>query len=322
MKGFIYKITNRVNGKMYIGQTRFTIEHRFKQHLKNAIRDKRNQPLYRAFNKYGIKNFDIESIEEVNIEELNEREMYWIAYYNSFKEGYNATIGGNGTALYTWTDSQYEEIKSLYLSGFSLKNLCEKFNVCNVTMKGILLSLGLKIRKPLDFNNYELQEIIKEYKAGVNLHTFSSKYNVSLYTMKEFLKKHGVDLKDRYSIVKDTKVHPDVINDFLSGMKYKDLEIKYHTDSRTIKKILVINGISLNSYRGLRQTVKGAFCMTDEQCLEAIKMYNDNIKVKNIASKFNVNISTIYELFKRYHVKCSRYNHSKSVQSLKENSKG
>lgn len=319
MNGFIYKITNRVNNKVYIGQTRFTIEHRFKQHINKANRTKVICPLHKAIKKYGAENFKIESLEEVPFEKLNEREMYWISVYNSFKSGYNATIGGGGKALYVWTDNEYMEIKSLYLSGFSLKDLCERYNVCNVTMKGILLSLGLKIRKPLDFNAYELNMLINKYKQGIGLHKLSSEYRVSLPTMKSFLKEHGVKLEDRYNILKDTQIHSSVVRDFLDGMSYKDLEDKYHADTRTIKKILVIHNININAPRGLRQTRKGAFCLTDEECLEAIKLYNSNIPVKSIAHKFSVNITTLYELFKRYNVKCSRYNHSKSVQSLNLN---
>lgn len=315
MNGFIYKITNRVNGKVYIGQTRFTVEHKFKQHYKNYNIEHRQRPLYHAFAKYGIDNFSVETIEECSIEKLNEREIYWIAYYDSFNKGYNATLGGSGTAKYFWTDNQYEEIKSLYLSGFSIKDVGARYNVSKETIRDVLKTMNVKIRKPLDFNAYELQMVIAEYKAGTPLHTLGSKYGVSLYTMKDFLRRHGVDLKDRYNIVEDTSVHQNLIDDFLNGMRYKDIESKYHTDARTIKKILVMHGINLKAYRSLRQTVKGAFCMTDEQCLEVIKMYNDNVPVKQIADKFEVNITTIYNLFKRYHVQCSRYNHSKSVQT-------
>lgn len=317
MNGFIYKITNRVNGKVYIGQTRFTVEHRFKQHYKNFNIEHRRQPLYYAFAKYGAENFAVETVEECPVEKLNEREIYWIAYYDSFRKGYNATLGGSGTAKYFWTDNQYEEIKSLYLSGFSIKDLCERYNASNYTIKAILDSMNIKVRKPLDFNNYELQKVITEYKAGTPLHSLSSKYGVSFYTMKEFLQNHGIDTKDRYNIMEDTSKHQEVVNDFLNGMKYKNMEEKYHTDTRTLKKILVTQGINLKAYRGLRQTTKGAFCMTDEQCLEAIKLYNDKVPVQKIADKFGVHITTLYALFKRYHVKCSRYNHSKSVQTPK-----
>ena len=74
MKGFIYKITNRVNNKVYIGQTRFTVEFRFKQHIKKCNQGNTKQPLYTAFRKYGYDNFNVEAIEEVNVDLLNERE--------------------------------------------------------------------------------------------------------------------------------------------------------------------------------------------------------------------------------------------------------
>lgn len=94
----IYKITNTENGKCYIGQSR-DIEARWKKHL-SAYKSSPSWELYRAFKKYGISKFTFEIIEECKIEELNEREIYWISQYNSFNNGYNMTLGGeacNGT---------------------------------------------------------------------------------------------------------------------------------------------------------------------------------------------------------------------------------
>lgn len=316
MKGFIYKITNRVNNKVYIGQTHFTVEHRFKQHIKNFNIEHRKQPLYNAFAKYGIENFVVETIEEVECSKLNEREMYWIAYYDSFKNGYNANLGGNGN-LYSWTDSQYEEIKSLYLSGFTLKKISELYEVSATTISGILKSLKVKIRRnPMDMNNYEAQELIKDYQIGFTLTTLAKRYNTDRETVKRFLISKGVPIRKRHLIIDDKEAQNKIVEDFLNGIPYNELEKKYHTDTRTIKRILTIHGINIKAYRGLRQTIKGAFCLTDEQCLEAIKQYNDNIPVKTIAKNFNIDVSTVYELLKRYHVKCERYNRSKSVQTL------
>lgn len=316
MKGFIYKITNRVNNKVYIGQTHFTIEHRFKQHVKNFNIEHRQQPLYKAFAKYGIENFYVEELENVECDKLDEREIYWIAYYDSFKNGYNATLGGNGN-LYQWTDSNYEEIKSLYLSGFTTKKIAELFNVSAYTIIGILKSLNVKLRrKPMDMNNYEAQEVIQQYQNGFTLTTLAKRYNTDIQTVKRFLISKGVDIRDKSRILNNTEIQKSLIDDFLNGITYRDLEIKYKADTRTIKRILVINGINIKSYRGLRQTVKNAFCLTDEQCLEAIKCYNDGVKIKDIAKKFNVESTTLYKLYNRYHVKMNRYNHSKSVQVL------
>lgn len=94
----IYKITNTENGKCYIGQSR-DIEARWQKHL-SSYKSSPNWELYRAFKKYGISKFTFEIVEECQIEELNEREIYWIAQYNSFNNGYNMTLGGeacNGT---------------------------------------------------------------------------------------------------------------------------------------------------------------------------------------------------------------------------------
>lgn len=316
MNGFIYKITNRVNKKVYIGQTRFTVEHRFKQHIKNYNIEHRTQPLYMAFAKYGIENFEVETLEECPTDKLDEREIFWIAKYDSFKNGYNATLGGVKGCKYFWTDNQYEEIKSMYLSGFTSQKIAEQFGVSAYTIIGILRSMGVKIKgNPLDMNKMEREEFIEWYKNGASLKYLADKYNTDKETVKRFLKKYDVDLRNHSELLHNEELQKETIADFVSGMKYKDMELKYHADTRTIKKILVMHGININSYRGLRQTTKGAFCLTDEQCLEAIKDYNDKMKVTDIAKKYNIDNSTVYELLKRYHVNCNRYNRSKSVQT-------
>ncbi len=96
---YIYKIINDVNNKIYVGKTEFSIEKRFKEHCKDAFKkSNKDRPLYRAMRKYGVDNFHIELIEETNIPE--EREIYWIGYYDGYTKGYNATKGGDGTKLY------------------------------------------------------------------------------------------------------------------------------------------------------------------------------------------------------------------------------
>lgn len=97
----IYKITNDINNKIYIGKTNLSIQKRFKEHCRDSLRDKNeNRPLYRAMNKYGIKHFHIEEIEDCLPEEASNKEIYWIGYYHSYDKGYNATIGGDGKNLY------------------------------------------------------------------------------------------------------------------------------------------------------------------------------------------------------------------------------
>lgn len=90
--GIIYKITNLVNNKVYIGQTERTLNIRWKQHRYC----KGCKYLHNAILKYGVENFKVEEIERVPIKDLNEREIYWIASYNSTDRtvGYNILKGG------------------------------------------------------------------------------------------------------------------------------------------------------------------------------------------------------------------------------------
>lgn len=96
----IYKITNKINNKVYIGKA-INIYKRWIEHKNNMKYEKYNQIIYKAMRKYGIENFSFEIIEECDKYILDEREKYWIRYYNSYigfsnSNGYNMTIGGEG----------------------------------------------------------------------------------------------------------------------------------------------------------------------------------------------------------------------------------
>lgn len=105
----IYKITKKENGKCYIGQSN-DIQRRMSEHKTKGSSSR--IPLDVAIQKYGVDAFTYEVIEECPIEKLNERESYWIEYYNSVNNGYNCSIGGdqqsvgsqNGRAKLTESD--------------------------------------------------------------------------------------------------------------------------------------------------------------------------------------------------------------------------
>lgn len=93
----IYKITNNVNKKIYIGQTIRTIEERISEHRRH-----KETIMGRAFRKYGFDNFSIEVIDIAeSMEELNEKETFYIKKFNSLHpNGYNLCYGGNNTKGY------------------------------------------------------------------------------------------------------------------------------------------------------------------------------------------------------------------------------
>lgn len=90
----IYRITNVLNGKSYIGQS-VDIAERFKQHIKCGLGiDTPNNILYNAMKQDGVENFSFEVLEECPRAELNDREIYWISYYKTNEFGYNMSRGG------------------------------------------------------------------------------------------------------------------------------------------------------------------------------------------------------------------------------------
>jgi len=90
----IYKITNKINGKYYIGQTIHSLKNRWKSH--KADMNRFDYALQRALKKYGVENFTINEIDKGdNQEELNKKECFWIEYHNSMTPfGYNIRNGG------------------------------------------------------------------------------------------------------------------------------------------------------------------------------------------------------------------------------------
>lgn len=87
----IYKATNKINGKIYIGQTVRTLGARISDHFRSTV-----GRFPRALRKYGLDNFDFSVVESCESKEvMNERERYWISFFSSNgSEGYNLTEGG------------------------------------------------------------------------------------------------------------------------------------------------------------------------------------------------------------------------------------
>lgn len=169
MNGKIYKITNDINNKVYIGKTLLTIEKRFQQHCQEANKEtKQHRPLYSAMKKYGIEHFNIVLVEEVEISKLSEREQYWIEYFNSFHFGYNATLGGEGTQKYN-----YDEIVKGFLSGKLIKELAEEYGCCVDT-----ISQALRLSNINSHSNAiaksKKQIIAKDFKTNEILQVFNS----------------------------------------------------------------------------------------------------------------------------------------------------
>lgn len=290
MKGFIYKITNKVNGKSYIGQTRYTVEFRWRQHQHK----KDNVYFHNAVHKYGVENFIVETLEECEYKDLNSREIFYIAKYDTFRNGYNLTIGGDGNKRLL-LDDKYDEICSLYLAGFSSNKIATLYKVDKASIVKILKALGVKLRSnKLNINNQEFQELVQDYQSGYSLRELAKRYDCTGPGLKAFLIKKGVNLKNKYSILEDKEAQDNFINDYLEGsLKLSEILNKYHCSFNTMKKILSLHGISEGKKR---------FKISNSQALEVIRLFNSGKSITNLARQFEVDKCTIRSLLKRYNV--------------------
>lgn len=173
---YIYQITNDVNQKIYIGKTEFSIEKRFKEHCYDAFRENNEKrPLYNAMRKYGVEHFHIELIEETNNPE--EREVYWIEKKQSFKNGYNATIGGDGRKYI-----DYDLVVKTYQDLQNIKLVAKQLHHDESTISKILKEKNIDIKSSIEWMRENRGKKVGQYDLNDNfIQSFDSRGLASKY---------------------------------------------------------------------------------------------------------------------------------------------
>lgn len=185
---YIYQITNDINKKSYIGKTQFSIEKRFKQHCKDSKRRKnQNRPLYRAMNKYGIEHFHIKLLEETNNPE--EREKYWINKKDTYKNGYNATKGGDGKRYL-----DYNQLIEAYKKEQNISKISKKYHCDAGYLSKILKENGIKVLSS--------SQIAKKKSRPVNQYSLNGQFIKTFLSAKEAIRE-GLHKTDGDSHIRD-----------------------------------------------------------------------------------------------------------------------
>lgn len=246
ISGCIYIIRNKINNKVYIGQTTQAMDERFKQHCKPSEHKRHKYTLYRAMTKYGVENFYYEIIEEnIPVNKLNTKEIYYIEKYNSYvkNNGYNSTKGGDGRLINKIQDIEYVifEIKK----GRFVSDIAKEIGVHPYTIRRCLHKNGImnaRELKPKYVERPDLQTVSRDkidelFQNGYSPEEIAEELKVHVRTTNRILRKLGYQ-SERYDYSS-----PEValiISDYNLKMKRKDILSKYKISPYVYGKIIKI----------------------------------------------------------------------------------
>ena len=227
---YIYKIYNTINNKVYIGVTSRTIEERFNEH-QSRIEERSNIHLYQAMKKYGAEHFAVEQIDTANTKaEMFEKEKYYIKLYDSFHNGYNLTLGGEGVRT---LDLDEQHIVEQYIDGKTTTELASELNVSSNTIRRRLKALGVQLTwhiKPEQMYEY----IIEQYKLPRLGKEIAEELGISYDVVSYTLRKNNVPRN------KFTKSYIDGrkwYEEYRNGTSITQLENKYNIDRRVLSRL-------------------------------------------------------------------------------------
>lgn len=174
----VYKITNDVNDKVYIGATHFSLDKRWKEHLRDSKKSSEcNRPLYKAINEFGACHFNIFPIENCSDDILYEREKYWVEYYDAFNNGYNATYGGTGKLCV-----DYQKIVDIYLNVKNEDTVAQILGVDKGTVRTALRENNVEIASSGEVKRNNNQKRIQMNSInGERIALFDSVYDAAQF---------------------------------------------------------------------------------------------------------------------------------------------
>jgi len=225
---YIYKITNNINSKVYIGQTIKSVSERFSQHQYTARKiienpklpqeNRRfNMPIARAMAKHGIDNFFIEVVEECSLEQLDEKEIYWIHFFHSYDPqfGYNATLGGQLTRENVHISEANDIIKA-FNEGKSIRELKEIFHHKDATILTLLRYYGaINDQTQLTNGRYislPLQQLVIDlYKESHSIQSVADKTIFGVDMIKSILQSNGIAI-NRYLQIAQYDMNDNLIH--------------------------------------------------------------------------------------------------------------
>lgn len=311
--GYIYKITNMVTQKVYVGQTILQPERRWHQHelsAQNLSRNDSNLPLHAAMRKYGLDVFHYEIVEKCDDSIINEREIYWIAVYDSTDpaKGYNLSLGGGGTSYY-----RTEDLLALWNQGKGVKEISEITGMDRGFLSLRLREAGIhpeeiKIRRYAAAKERSSYPVHQYSLDGQYIQTFPSVQVARAITNVGHIERccNGKQKQaggyiwsyNKYDLV------PAVENDNpatkkrvvcqygLDGNKIREYESAYHAEKATGINQTAIRNVCL----GRNRTAGGYFWSYDSEPFIPIVLSNNTGKAKRVG-KYDIETGELLQVY-------------------------
>lgn len=280
----IYKI-NFPNGKVYVGQTN-NLKKRMTDHLKEARKGSQIK-VYRAIRKYSITRDNFEVIED-NLENsniTNEREIYWIAFYDSYKNGYNSTPGGDvsninlkgeNSSKSIFTNEEVRIIRVLRATmKYTKSEIYEQYKD-RISESGFhkIWNYDTYTEVAQELNTKELSDFYKHSRLS------GSKNKSNIFSREQVIEirnKYYIDARTTYELADEYKCNASCIQRLVSGKTYSDIEIPEPSFKFRQKKHLY----------------------TEEELVNLIMSYKESkLDIKNFMLKINLDDTSVFKEYK------------------------
>lgn len=268
----IYKVTNNINGKVYIGQTKdlATRKRNHKSDSYNFNSSGYDYAFHCAIRKYGWNNFVWEILEEIPETHpdyqnyLNEKEKYYIDFYNSYHKGYNETLGGEGNSREGKTfeecckqskifhEKEIRDIQQMLLEGYQNNEILQKYQKLSSSLLNNI-NIGYNFKRPdlsyplapyhASFSKEEQKAIIKSLKDGNSYSSIAKEYNISIGLLSAINQGKRWKQKDEvyplsYKPYADKNTGLHIQHDLIySSLTKREIAKKYNLSFRAIQAI-------------------------------------------------------------------------------------
>jgi len=268
----IYKIINIINGKIYIGQTTQNLEKRMSKHFSDAkTKRKKSYKIHNAINKYGRDNFKYEVIEYVDNQILlNERECYWIKYYDCIKNGYNILVGGMIGRSKIWLGRKHTEETKKKMS------IAQKGKIVSDITKQKLSKAKMNSIMPSSFehpNSINIVQINKDTYELINIFGSIREAEISI---------NGHYTGNIHNVINNNKT-----NKTAYGYVWLTIDEYEHNKNNISKYIdnIFENYIYYGKTKIVQLDYKGNYINQFDSILEAQNLFNDTCIIRSCLKK-------------------------------------